>query len=98
ILKCQLTPDQEQQILTAFDEFFESGDYVSVRASTVGRKLEESEDSVSNPFAGMSESFLYVQRNELIEKVKQCWASGFSQESLIYRHAQDMDLMGFGVA
>ncbi len=46
----------------------------------------------------MSESFLYVQRNELIEKVKQCWASGFSQESLIYRHAQDMDLMGFGVA
>lgn len=93
-----LTEQQESQILEAFEQHFQDEVLVSIRASTVGYIQEESEDSVSNPFAGMSESFLYVPKDQVIEKVKQCWASGFSQESLIYRHSQGMNLMGFGVA
>ena len=46
----------------------------------------------------MSESYLYVPRYQVMEKIKACWASGFSQESMLYRHAQGMDLLGFSVA
>lgn len=93
-----LTTQQQNAILGAFDALFSLNSLVSVRASTVGFRAEESEDSVSNPFAGMSESFLYVRRDQILQKVKACWASGFSQESLVYRHSQGMDLMGFAVA
>lgn len=93
-----LSSEQQNRILASFDALFSMDTLVSVRASTVGHKLEESEDSVSNPFAGMSESFLYVRRDQILQRVRQCWASGYSQESLIYRHQQNMDLMGFSVA
>ena len=98
IANLTLSSEQQNIILASFDALFSMDTLVSVRASTVGHKLEESEDSLSNPFAGMSESFLYVRRDQILQRVKQCWASGFSQESLIYRHQQNMDLMGFSVA
>ena len=41
---------------------------VSVRASMVAEKAEESEDSAEHPFAGVSESFLFVRREDLLEK------------------------------
>jgi pyruvate,water dikinase len=94
----EFSESQENAIVKAFDAQFKDASLVSVRASTVGHILEESEDSANNPFAGMSESFLYVPRYQVPEKIKQCWGSGFSQESLIYRHAQGMNLLGFGVA
>ncbi len=93
-----LTADQLARVEAAFDAHFAKGALVSVRASTVGHKKEESEDSKTNPFAGMSETFLYVRKADIASKLKACWASGYSQESLIYRNAQGMDLMGFGVA
>jgi len=96
--KIELTSTQQDGILAAFDRQFDADALVSVRASTVGHKIEESEDSVDNPFAGMSESFLYVKRDEVCDKIKTCWGSGFSQESLVYRQVQGMDLLGFGVA
>ena len=71
---------------------------VSVRASMVAEKAEESEDSATHPFAGVSESFLFVRREDLLDKLKQVWASGFSQEALLYRHAHGMDLLAFAVA
>lgn len=98
ITAVELTTEQTNLILSSFDALFSMNTLVSVRASTVGHKLDESEDSVSNPFAGMSESFLFVRRDQILARVKQCWASGFSQESLIYRHQQGMNLMGFSVA
>lgn len=97
-LSLEISEDTENDILKAFDKSFLAQQLVSVRASTVGHLLEESEDSVSNPFAGMSESFLYVPRSQICQKIKACWGSGFSQESLIYRQAQGMSLMGFSVA
>ena len=92
-----LSAAQTSDILSAFDRHFPRHALVAVRASTIGHRLEESEDSADNPFAGMSETFLYVSREEVLEKVRHCWGSGFSEESLIYRHAQGMDLLGFSV-
>ena len=93
-----LSNKQEQRILKTFDRMYGKDAIVSVRASTVSEKFGQSEDSETNSFAGMSESFLYVKRHQLIEKIKLCWASGFCLESLIYRQAQHFDLMGFSVA
>lgn len=92
-----LTQSQSEDILSAFDRHFPAQALVAVRASTVGHRLEESEDSADNPFAGMSETFLYVTRDEVLDKVRQCWGSGFSEESLLYRQTQGMDLLGFSV-
>ena len=96
--QASLTAGQEQDILEAFDRTFGKDAVVSVRSSTVGIRLEESEDSADNPFAGMSDSFLYVGREQLLDCVRKCWSSGFNGESLLYRHEQGFDLQGFGVA
>lgn len=85
-------------ILQQFDANFAKDTFVSVRGSMVGRTEAESEDSADNPFAGMSDSFLYVVRDQIIDKVSHCWSSGFSEEAIVYRHAQGMSLTGFGTA
>ena len=55
--------------------------YVSVRSSAV------SEDSLRVSFAGMHDTFLNVKAElELVlENVKKCWASLFSERAVIYR-------------
>jgi len=85
-------------VLARFDADFDPDALVSVRASTVGARLEESEDSAEHPFAGMSESFLYVRRADVLERIRDCWASGFSFESVIYRYEHGFDPAGFAVA
>ena len=71
---------------------------VAVRSSIVGHSLAESEDSADNPFAGLSRSFLYVPREQILEKIRLCWASGFSREAILYRHRQGLAPDGFSVA
>jgi pyruvate,water dikinase len=93
-----LSEKDERAILRAFDTFFPQDELVSVRASMVAFTEDASEDSVKNPFAGMSESFLYVPKNELIEKILQCASSGFKREALLYRYKQSLDPIGFSVA
>lgn len=57
---------------------FSSG--LAVRSSMIG------EDGEKSSFAGMLESFLYIKDNEsLINCIKSCWASAFSERSLNYR-------------
>lgn len=85
-------------ILAAFDHRFAREDFVSVRASMVCERAEFSEDSATNPFAGISESYLYVTRERLLEKIKGCWASAFSERALVYRLSLGIDLMDVSVA
>ena len=92
------TGSQKQQILKYFDSIFANNDLVSVRASMIGHNPEESEDSMTNPFAGISDSFLYVTREQIFDKIRQCWASGFNEEGLLYRRTEGMDYLGFTVA
>lgn len=94
----QLNAVQQERIRTAFDRLFSDNPLVSVRSSMIGYKAEESEDSADNPFAGMSESFLYVRREDIVKKALLCMASGFRSESMLYRRKHGMDLMGFSVA
>lgn len=96
--RIRFTKEQEALITKAFDRCFPGNPLVSVRSSMIGYRAEESEDSADNPFAGMSESFLYVRREDLFGRILECMASGFKAESILYRQKQGMDLMGFSVA
>lgn len=87
-------PLQLRQILDSrFDEIAGSGGLVAVRACVVpGRGAAESgEDSAADPFAGLSDSFLYVRRAELADRVAACWASAFNPEAVLYRAHRGMD-------
>lgn len=97
-LDAEIPRASEAQIVQYFGQLYGDKQLVSVRASIVGFKLEESEDAADNPFAGMSTSFLYVPREQVLEKLRRCWASGYSPEAILYRHAQGMSANGFAVA
>ncbi|MFN0104696.1 MAG: PEP/pyruvate-binding domain-containing protein [Bryobacteraceae bacterium] len=90
--------ERRDLLLHTYDQMFPPDTLVSVRSSMIGYKAEESEDSADNPFAGISASFLYVQRAQIPEKIMACFASGFSAHAILYRKGQNMDPMGFAVA
>jgi pyruvate,water dikinase len=87
-LRARISPDLEAAIMTEYDIAFGPAALAAVRASVIG---SVSEDSALDAFAGMSDSFLYVPRGDLMDRVRRCWASGFNAESLLYRHARGMD-------
>ncbi|WP_046471744.1 PEP/pyruvate-binding domain-containing protein [Allosalinactinospora lopnorensis] len=77
--------------LTAFDELLPEGGRVSVRSSMLGADASSGEDSATDSFAGMADTRLFVSRPGLLEAVGSVWASVFTSESLIYRHARGGD-------
>ncbi|MFF2659164.1 PEP/pyruvate-binding domain-containing protein [Kitasatospora sp. NPDC058032] len=61
-------------------------------ASPAGRPDEEmGEDSAVDPFAGMSDSFLYVDEDGLADAVVRCWASAFNAQAVRYRILRGLD-------
>jgi pyruvate,water dikinase len=88
----------EQAILQAFDHALPDIEFVSVRACMLCERAEFSEDSATNPFAGISESFLYVKREAVLDHVKLCWASAFSEKAIVYRLSQGIDPLDVSVA
>ncbi|MEX2177243.1 MAG: phosphoenolpyruvate synthase [Gemmatimonadaceae bacterium] len=81
--------DVRGEILAAYTELIGPfGDIpVAVRSSATV------EDAPSASFAGMFESYLMVTgESELIERVRDCWASAFSARVLFYRAKQSLPL------
>jgi pyruvate,water dikinase len=86
-------------VLDRFDAMFGPDGLVAVRACTVATAGDdESEDSAADPFAGLSDSFLYVGREELLQRVADCWASGFNPRAVQYRMLRGLDPLALGVA
>lgn len=93
-----LAPADEQRILAQVAALVPENGLVSVRGSVIGRTAAESEDSADNPFAGMSKSFLYVRRDQVLARMREVWASAYGQELLAYRTALGLDHVGAAVA
>jgi phosphohistidine swiveling domain-containing protein len=93
-LPSALCDDIERQ----FDRRLPDAQWVSVRACMVSSRAEHSEDSVANPFAGISETHLYVPRASVVDRVRDCWASAWSEKALTYRLSQGMDALDVSVA
>lgn len=67
----------ESEILAAYEKFGTSP--VAVRSSATA------EDSESASWAGELSTFLNIDREHLVESVRKCWASLFTQRAIFYR-------------
>jgi phosphohistidine swiveling domain-containing protein len=70
---------------------------VAVRACVVGRNGHPGEDDAADPFAGLTDSYLYVDAGELIDRISACAASVFSVKSVLYRAQRGIDPSILGV-
>ncbi len=78
-----LSPEVENEILSSFDQL--KAQRVAVRSSAVA------EDSSNASWAGQLETYLNVNRDNLIEKVRECWNSIKSERALSYAGEQDIN-------
>jgi pyruvate,water dikinase len=82
----------ENAILSRLKSTYKSP-IVAVRSSATAEDLPEAS------FAGQQETYLNVQgENDLITKVRECWASLFTERAIYYRHNQGFDHFKVGLA
>lgn len=69
-----------EQLNNAYVQLSDEGKkYVAIRSSGT------SEDALRFSFAGQFESFLFIGNfNQVVESIKKCWASAFSEHALVY--------------
>ena len=81
ILDTEWPDDQKQDVLAAYDDL--NGDpVVAVRSSATAEDLPDAS------FAGQQETFLNITREDLLDRIKRCWASLFTQRAIYYRQEQ----------
>lgn len=87
-------PAQVQQALkAAHAKLCEDGQPVAVRSSAT------TEDADDASFAGLQDTFLWVlDADNMLERVRECWASLYSVESMTYRRKQDLPEEGVAMA
>ena len=85
-----MSPDLVQEIEDGFREL--GADRVAVRSSATA------EDGTINSWAGQLESYLNTTQENLMENVKKCWASLFSEKASMYRSENDMTDKNISVA
>ena len=84
--------DLQKEILKAFDELFgldsrlrgNDNCFVAVRSSATA------EDSSVASWAGELETYLNTTRENVVERVKQCWSSLFTPRAIFYRHEKNL--------
>lgn len=92
ILEANLPETLEAELVRAYEtlsEFYGESDLdVAVRSSATAEDLPDAS------FAGQQESFLNVRgKRSLIEHVKRCYASLFTDRAISYRQSRDFDHM-----
>jgi pyruvate,water dikinase len=90
---------QELRLPTDFsDAVNEAFDLLNSTVGVAVRSSACAEDSEAASFAGQQETFLNVRgREEVLERIKDCWASFFSERALFYRSRKG-NLMDLGMA
>lgn len=89
-----------EELHDRFDAIAGPDGLVAVRACVVPQPGREDtgEDSAADPFAGLSDSFLYVRKHDIADRVAECWASAFTPESVLYRMHRGLDPFAARVA
>jgi pyruvate, water dikinase len=78
-----LQPDLQREIRDAFGRLGEFG----ARPAVAVRSSATTEDAADASFAGLQDTYLWVQADAVMNKIRSCWASLYSVESLSYRRA-----------
>jgi pyruvate,water dikinase len=84
IKETELPEAQREGILEAYEQIG-AGSPVAVRSSATAEDLEGAS------FAGQQETYLNVTGENLLERVRECWASLFTQRAIYYRNEQGFD-------
>ena len=81
ILETPLPEPVREEILERYRSMGDEDDeaFVAVRSSATAEDLPDSS------FAGQQETFLNVREEALLRRVKECWASLFTQRAIYYR-------------
>lgn len=85
ILETELPDDIAEEILATYDDLEDGEAFVAVRSSATAEDLPDAS------FAGQQETFLNITREDLIDRVKRCWASLFTKRAIYYREEQGFD-------
>jgi pyruvate,water dikinase len=80
IMETPLPEAVEAEILDAYRSIDDGEAFVAVRSSATAEDLPDAS------FAGQQETFLNVREESLLTRVKECWASLFSQRAIYYRN------------
>ena len=81
ILDAPWPEETRSKILAAFEDLG-SESIVAVRSSATAEDLPDAS------FAGQQETFLNVSQPDLLDRIKRCWASLFTQRAISYREEQ----------
>ncbi|MDB9252527.1 phosphoenolpyruvate synthase [Halorubrum ezzemoulense] len=81
ILDTPFPEEVREEILEQYRAMGEESEeaFVAVRSSATAEDLPDSS------FAGQQETFLNVREDDLLRRVKECWASLFTQRAIYYR-------------
>jgi pyruvate,water dikinase len=91
VIEEPMPAEVEQAILAAHGEL--GANAVAVRSSAT---TEDAEDA---SFAGLQDTFLWVLDGaDMVHKVRECWGSLYSVESMTYRRKQDLPEDGVAMA
>ncbi|WP_247007329.1 pyruvate, water dikinase [Halorientalis litorea] len=85
ILETEMPEDLREEILAAYDDVGDGEAFVAVRSSATAEDLPDAS------FAGQQETFLNITAEDLLDRVKRCWASLFTQRATYYRQEQGFD-------
>ncbi|GGN17661.1 phosphoenolpyruvate synthase [Halarchaeum nitratireducens] len=84
ILEAEMPEDVRETVLAAYDDLGDDP-FVAVRSSATAEDLPDAS------FAGQQETYLNITREDLLERVKRCWASLFTQRAIYYREEQGFE-------
>lgn len=92
ILACPLPDEFADEIAKAWESITKNAP-VAVRSSATA------EDLANASFAGQQDTFLSIEtRRELLDAVRRCWASLYTERAVVYRRAHGFDMAHVSMA
>jgi pyruvate,water dikinase len=85
ILDTPMPEGLHEEIESAYDALGDGKAFVAVRSSATAEDLPDAS------FAGQQETYLNVEREDLVDRVKRCWASLFTQRAIYYRQQKGFE-------
>ncbi|MGQ3412011.1 phosphoenolpyruvate synthase [Natrinema sp. LN54] len=92
ILETPFPEELREEILASYREVGNGEAFVAVRSSATAEDLPDAS------FAGQQETFLNVTEEDLLDRVRECWASLFTQRAIYYRQEQGFDHSAVNIA
>lgn len=97
ILRSAIPEDLSEEIINTYKEL--SGQYSVANVDVAVRSSATAEDLPFASFAGQQESFLNISgEKELLKKIKECFASLFTNRAIVYREEMNFDHLKIGLS